>query len=354
MKNNKYCKYNQYNLFSLTKRLKNGWLLYDNTNVMWINKGGHKVSFDICIKTKEGIIFAAYMKRVPMIEVANAGAGFTLVHQANVPKAMRYQVFSKAFKSATLLNSAVVIEVNGKKRTQYEHFCGKLPKILKYLKQWREAGTVKVQIKTTPKLNDRGVTCMMVGYAIQHKANCYKILDLHTGTIYEACDIIWLKCMYYQKALMAGEEKDMLQPWPSNSDPNAGAPTVTVSEIDADNDAVDTDNDNKEDTNNDNYNNKSIQAASEGEIIPVLEPPAQKVTQSGQVSRIPAHLAENYKFIGHTGDVNMKRVDATHTYHQISLTSAEHKYYAQIRKLNKLSFCQLTRTVSSWRRNAVF
>eukprot|EP00957_Ditylum_brightwellii_P180122 13720931-Ditylum_brightwellii.AAC.1 len=47
MKKVKYCKENCYNLFSLTKRMKNGWLLHGNNNAVWITKGGHTMRFDI-------------------------------------------------------------------------------------------------------------------------------------------------------------------------------------------------------------------------------------------------------------------------------------------------------------------
>eukprot|EP00957_Ditylum_brightwellii_P021900 1651557-Ditylum_brightwellii.AAC.1 len=115
------------------------------------------------------------------------------MHRANVPKAMRCQVFPKAFETATLLDGAVVVEVDGVKRTWYKYYCGKLPKFFKFLRQWGEAGIVKVRVKTTAKLNDRGVTCMMAGYAVKHEANCYKMLDPRTGTVYKTRDIIWLK-----------------------------------------------------------------------------------------------------------------------------------------------------------------
>eukprot|EP00957_Ditylum_brightwellii_P083009 6310680-Ditylum_brightwellii.AAC.1 len=38
--------------------------------------------------------------------------GRTLMHQANVPEAMKYKVFPKAFMAATLLDRLVVVEVN--------------------------------------------------------------------------------------------------------------------------------------------------------------------------------------------------------------------------------------------------
>eukprot|EP00957_Ditylum_brightwellii_P062757 4762777-Ditylum_brightwellii.AAC.1 len=103
--------------------------------------------------------------------VVLAACGCTLLHCANVPKVIQFQVFPKACEKATLLDGVVVVEVNGVKSTKYEHFCGKLPIFLKYLKQWGKAGTVKVQIKTTPKLDDCSITCMMIGYAIKHKAD---------------------------------------------------------------------------------------------------------------------------------------------------------------------------------------
>eukprot|EP00957_Ditylum_brightwellii_P164082 12493277-Ditylum_brightwellii.AAC.1 len=53
---------NKYNLFSLTKQQRSGWQLYGDDNSIWITKGEQRVKFDIKILTKEGIIFAAYIK----------------------------------------------------------------------------------------------------------------------------------------------------------------------------------------------------------------------------------------------------------------------------------------------------
>eukprot|EP00957_Ditylum_brightwellii_P139749 10649667-Ditylum_brightwellii.AAC.1 len=43
--------------------------------------------------------------------------GCTLMHQANVPKQMRYQIFPKAFETAILLDGAVVVEIDDVKKT---------------------------------------------------------------------------------------------------------------------------------------------------------------------------------------------------------------------------------------------
>ena len=53
----------QFNLFSITKRQKMGWKLGGDKNAIWIEKEGLKILFDIKIETKEGVIFAAYIKR---------------------------------------------------------------------------------------------------------------------------------------------------------------------------------------------------------------------------------------------------------------------------------------------------
>ena len=53
----------EFNLFSLTKRLDDGWTLGGDSDIFWISKGDKKVVFDIKIKTPKGAIFAAYFKR---------------------------------------------------------------------------------------------------------------------------------------------------------------------------------------------------------------------------------------------------------------------------------------------------
>eukprot|EP00957_Ditylum_brightwellii_P183688 13991136-Ditylum_brightwellii.AAC.1 len=64
-----------------------------------------------------------------------AARGCTLMHRANVPKAMRYQVFPKAFKMATLLDGAVVVEVDRVKRTP-KRCRGKLFYLMSFYIAW--------------------------------------------------------------------------------------------------------------------------------------------------------------------------------------------------------------------------
>jgi hypothetical protein len=63
LQNVKHVRSAKFNLFSLTKRQKDSWLLNSNSEKIWITKGEHKIVFDIRIETPEGLIFTLYHKQ---------------------------------------------------------------------------------------------------------------------------------------------------------------------------------------------------------------------------------------------------------------------------------------------------
>jgi hypothetical protein len=63
LQNVKHVRSAKFNLFHLTKRQKDSWLLNGDSEKIWITKGGHKIVFDIRIETPEGLIFSLYHKR---------------------------------------------------------------------------------------------------------------------------------------------------------------------------------------------------------------------------------------------------------------------------------------------------
>ena len=75
----------------------------------------------------------------------------------------------------------------------------KKPKFVKYLHTIGEAGTVKITNDTTPKLQDRGVHCIFVGYALNHPEGCYRMYDPATHRVHQSCDVVWLHRMFYEK-----------------------------------------------------------------------------------------------------------------------------------------------------------
>ena len=63
-----------------------------------------------------------------------------------------------------------------------------------------EAGTVTTKNNMTPKLNEKGVTCMFIVYSLFHDGDFYHMVDPLTGTVYHTRDVTWLCRMYYTKA----------------------------------------------------------------------------------------------------------------------------------------------------------
>jgi hypothetical protein len=63
---------------------------------------------------------------------------------------------------------------------------------------WGKAGTVKIKTKTTPKVLDCGVHCMMVGYALNHAGDTYRMWDMKANCVHETRDVIWLRRMYFE------------------------------------------------------------------------------------------------------------------------------------------------------------
>jgi hypothetical protein len=62
-----------------------------------------------------------------------ANYGRPLMARANVPMNIRYKVFTKAFKTAILLDGLTVIKIENPEATRYEHWCGKNPEFSEYL-----------------------------------------------------------------------------------------------------------------------------------------------------------------------------------------------------------------------------
>ena len=122
-----------------------------------------------------------------------------LLIEANIPYLTRYKIMHEAIITATKLDNLAIVELDGKFKTRYEHFEGKLPKFVKHLRVWGEAGVVKIKSKIAPKLKDKGVTTMFAGYTNNHDGDCYKMWEPKLHNIYITRDVIWLKRMYFSK-----------------------------------------------------------------------------------------------------------------------------------------------------------
>jgi hypothetical protein len=120
-----------------------------------------------------------HMVELGFATLANCRGAMTT--QANVPLIIRYKVFKEAFKTATYLDGLMSVKIQDTVATCYVHFFGENPKFANHLCTWGEAGTVKVKTKATPKIADRGVQCMFIGYAIDHTGDTYQMWDPATS-----------------------------------------------------------------------------------------------------------------------------------------------------------------------------
>ena len=64
-----------------------------------------------------------------------------------------------------LCDGLCVVDYNGMSKSRCEHVCGEMPKWASNLRVLGEAGVVSMIEDKTPKLNEKGVTCMFVGCA---------------------------------------------------------------------------------------------------------------------------------------------------------------------------------------------
>ena len=95
----------------------------------------------------------------------------------------------------TALDNLISVTFNGVTKTQYEHAGFEIPKFVKYLRTFGEAGIVKNG--KDGKVGNRGITMVFVGYADEHAGNCYRMYNLVTSRVSVTRDIIWLGRMYF-------------------------------------------------------------------------------------------------------------------------------------------------------------
>jgi hypothetical protein len=93
---------------------------------------------------------------------------------ANTLAIIHQVIWNETFDMATVLDGLMVVTINGVTKMQYKHFYGKLQKFIQYIHAWGEAGVIKIWLLATPKVSDRGVPCMFVGYAKSHPGNTFQ------------------------------------------------------------------------------------------------------------------------------------------------------------------------------------
>ena len=250
-----------------------------------------------------------------MVEVGFAtlgNRGRAMMIAANVPEKMVYKLFREAFTCATMIDWLSVVEIKGRVATRIEHWGGELPKFTAALRTWGEAGVVKVKTKTSPKMVNRGTTCMFVGYAVNHSDGVYRIWNSDTNRILISRDVVWLKRMFYQK-------DDVL---PELS--------VTVDEV-ADNGAV-SDNEAGESVKTVTFVDENKVDDAEEESDDDIEGEALEDKNSGWENFYQTRSGRVVKPVRRSGDARYEDIAA------MALTQAEFGYQANLRDIAMLEF----------------
>jgi hypothetical protein len=244
-----------------------------------------------------------------------ANRGRALMARANVPMVIRYKIWREAFRTATMLDGLTVATTDGQTGTLYVLWCGENPKFAQHLRTWGEAGTVKTKVKGAPsRIADRGIQCMMTGYATDHEGDCYRMWDPKTKGIHETRDVIWMKRMYYEKDIGQGiivppmiingidDPTPATTPEaPTQEGPDTGTASVLT----------------REGEDHDKLDNTTVPANAETARTRsgrTISPPERLIQEIGAIAAAVATAAANY---------------------EIALTASEIQYYATMKELGE-------------------
>ena len=84
--------------------------------------------------------------------------------------------------------------------TRYEHFFVTNSAFsTNHLYLWGAAGTVKLKTSVSPKMKEKGVVCMFIGYTNDDAGDCYHVWNPKTNNVRTTRDVLWLKRMYFTR-----------------------------------------------------------------------------------------------------------------------------------------------------------
>ena len=110
-----------------------------------------------------------------------------------------HTMFEKSPEDGYLIHE-MLCNFQGKslKRLRQDVF-GANPKWACNLHTWGEAGVVKDG--KNAKIGNHGTTMMFIGYPTDRESDSVRMWDLTTNQVVVTCDVIWLKCMHFERAV---------------------------------------------------------------------------------------------------------------------------------------------------------
>ena len=153
------------------------------------------------------------------MELRSRGSGLTTVvkikaYKKNVTKKIWELSLSlqQVISTAPKLDNIMVRPERAK--PPHTMFYGKDAKYMKYMRTFGEMAVVAIHEGKTmrSKLDNRGKTCMFVGYAEDHAGDVYKFLNIHTKRIIMSRDVRWLNIIwrhYRRKSIYARKQVEL-------------------------------------------------------------------------------------------------------------------------------------------------
>ena len=127
-------------------------------------------------------------RRIPML----MGRARATLIQAGIDSKGKGELWYEVISTATKLDNIMVRPERTK--PLYTLFYNKDPRYMKYMRTFGEMAVVAIHEgkKMRSKLDNRGKTCMFVGYAEDHAGDVYRFLNIHTKRIIMSRDVRWL------------------------------------------------------------------------------------------------------------------------------------------------------------------
>ena len=140
-------------------------------------------------------------RRIPML----MGRARAMLIQAGLEPKYKEEFWCEVISTATKLDIIMLRS----ERTKLPHtlFYGEDAKYARGLRTFGEMAVVAIHEgkKMGSKLDNRGKTCMFVGYADDHTKDVYRFLNIHTKRIILSRDVRWLNIIWrrYKKSIYA-------------------------------------------------------------------------------------------------------------------------------------------------------
>ena len=131
-------------------------------------------------------------RRTPML----MGRARAMLIQAGIDSKGKGEFWCEVISTATKLDNIMVRPERAK--PPHTLFYGKDAKYMKYMRTFGEMAVVVIHEgkKMRSKMDNRGKTCMFVGYAEDHAGDVYRFLNIHTNRIIMSRDVRWLNIIW--------------------------------------------------------------------------------------------------------------------------------------------------------------